>query len=103
MKKGVIEKLFTGELCIVYVENIENGKHLHQQLRIHPYYKHYLFQVNQEVKFEYAHECLIHYPEFCDCFKKELFALPILKSDKITYFVIIKKIMKRLKLWLTAH
>jgi len=95
MKKGIIEKSFTGELCIVYVEILEDGKHqLYQQLRIHPFYKHYLFQINQEVKFEYAHECTIHYPEFCDCFKKELFALPIMKVSKQT---LLQKFIKLFK------
>ena len=47
MKKGIIDKSHTGELLILYTEYLDNGKKLYQQLPIHPYYRYYLFQVNQ--------------------------------------------------------
>lgn len=94
MKKGIIDKSHTGELLIFYTEYLDNGKKLYQQLPIHPYYRHYLFQLNQEVKFQFAHECRIHYPEYCDCFKKQLYALPILKPDIKSYFAKIVELIK---------
>jgi hypothetical protein len=94
MNKGIIEKLFTGELIIAYTEFLDNGKKLHQELPIHPFYKHYLFQVGQEINFHYMNECSLHYPADCRCSNLTLYALPIFRSAKKNFVTRLKNLFK---------
>jgi hypothetical protein len=94
MIKGTIEKIFTGELIVSYTEYLDNGKKLYQELPIHPYYKHYLFQVGQEINFHYIRECSLHYPTDCRCTELTLYALPIFQSNKKNFFDRLLKFFK---------
>jgi hypothetical protein len=85
MIKGTIEKIFTGELIVSHTEYLENGKKLYQELPIHPFYKYYLFQIGQEIIFEYATECSRHFPKTCQCKGLTLYALPIFRNPKTNF------------------
>lgn len=96
MEKGKIDKTFMGKLVVVYAVHLDNGKVLYQELPIHPFYKNYLFQVNQDIYFQYAKECTIHYPKSCDCLKLHTYALPIFKKEKTTFKYLLINILKKI-------
>lgn len=94
MNKGTIQKIFTGELIVSFTEYLDNGKKLYQELPIHPFYKRYLFQVGQEINFQYANECSRHYPFDCRCSGLTLYALPIFKSPKKNFIAKLVELLK---------
>ena len=96
MNKGKIDKTFLGEHIIVYTEKLDDGKKVYKELPIHPFYKHYIFYIGQDINFHYCSECHIHYPKDCLCSKLTLYALPIFKQKKQTIKSIIITIFKKL-------
>ena len=96
MNKGKIDKTFLGEIIISYSDKYDNGEPFYGQLPIHPYYKHYIFLLGQEINFQFASECHIHYPKDCLCAKLTLYALPIIKPKKQTVKSLIINIFKKL-------
>ena len=94
MNIGYIGKSATGE--IVVLEEIRENKTLvyYEEIPLHPYHKNQLFELGSEVKFQYANECTIHYPEFCDCYKKKMFAIIVPDKKKKSLFKRIKSLWK---------
>lgn len=94
MNIGYIGKSSTGEI-VVLDEMKENGRLIYySEIPLHPYHRNQIFELGSEVKFQYAQECTIHYPEFCDCYKKKLYAIIIPNKKKMSLFKKIKSLWK---------
>lgn len=75
MIKGHIDKDWYGNMIVVYEYKEDFHKYI-EEVPLHPYYQDYEgLKVGQSVKFQYAKECTIHYPHYCDCFKLKTYAL----------------------------
>lgn len=93
MNIGYIGKSSKGEIVVLEEIEINNKVISYDEIPLHPYHKNQIFELGSEVKFQYANECTIHYPEFCDCYKKKLFAL-IVPDKKKSLFKKIKSLWK---------
>lgn len=85
MNKGIIATNYKHNVVVLHQLKDDNGKTVYEELLLHPYYKNYKsFILGEEVLFQYAYECTIHYPIHCDCYKKKLFALIVPAKKKNT-------------------
>lgn len=82
MNIGTINQIFTGEMVVDYTYTTEHGKQVKQQLPVHPFYKNYHWELNQQVQFQYAMECENHYPKTCTCERVVLYALPVMTKER---------------------
>ena len=75
MKKAYIDTDYYGKFVVIY-EYKEEFHRVIGEIPLHPYYQNYDgLSVGQSVKFQYARECTIHYPHYCDCIKLKMYAL----------------------------
>ena len=95
MNIGTINQIFTGELVVDYQFETEHGKQVTQQLSIHPFFKKYPFKINEQVKFQYALECELHYPTTCTCERVRLYALPVMTKERKSLLKRIAKYFKK--------
>lgn len=95
MNIGTIDQIYTGELVVNYHYTNERGQQLMQQLSLHPFFKKYPFQINEQVKFQYALECEEHYPTTCTCERVRLYALPIMTKERKSLLKLIIKHFKK--------
>lgn len=93
MNKGYIGKNSQGDI-VVLEEVKENNKLVYyDEYLLHPYQQKQIFDLGSEVNFQYAKECDLHYPEFCSCYKQQIYAIIIPDKKK-------KSLLKRIKsLW----
>ena len=95
MNKGLIVEDKQGNLVVLHEIDKENGEPVYEELELHPVFKSYKhFEVGQNVDFQYAYECTLHYPEYCACYKKKLFALVVLPKEK-GFFDKLKKLFNK--------
>ena len=94
MINGTIEKDYYGNFVVVY-EYKEDFHKVIEEVPLHPHYNGYDgFKEGQSVKFQYARECTIHYPHYCDCMKLKTYAL-IDTSNKPTRWEKFKALFKK--------
>jgi len=95
MNKGLIVIDYKENIVVLHEIDKENGEPIYEELELHPAIKNYKhFEVGQKVDFQYAHECTLHYPDFCDCYKKKLFALVVPPKEK-GFFDKLKKLFNK--------
>ena len=94
MNKGTIEKNHNNEYVVSY-DYVEDGKYKYEEYSLHPQYRYYNgFLMGQQVNFIQATECSIHYPEYCDCYKKKIYAVIIPDKKKQSW---IKRLLSKFK------
>jgi hypothetical protein len=94
MNKGVIATNYKHHVVVLH-ELIDDGSIVYEELPLHPYFKNYKsFVLGEEINFQYATECNIHYPEYCACYKKTMYAL-IVPQKKEKLITKLKKLFKR--------
>ena len=95
MNKGIIVADFRNNLVVLHEIPNKDGEPDYEELPLHPFFKNYKsFVLGQRVDFQYAHECTLHYPEYCACYTKKLFAL-IVPPKKKSLLDRIKKFFKK--------
>ena len=100
--KGKVIKNQNGEFILYHDYVTETGKHLYQELPIHPYYRNATFD-NDELKFQYAKECEFHFPKSCQCKDLKLYAMPYNEKQKnFDYRVFIITVIAFLLLMINA-
>lgn len=82
MNIGYIGKSSTGEIVVLEEIKENNSLVYYDEIPLHPYHQNQIFELGDEIKFQYANECTIHYPEFCDCYKKKMYALIVPNKKK---------------------
>lgn len=93
MNKGMIEKDHNNEYVVSY-DYIEDGKHKCEEYSLHPQYQYYNgFLMGQQVNFIQATECNRHYPEYCECMTKKVYAV-IIPDKKQNW---IKRLLSKFK------
>lgn len=94
MINGHIDKDWKGNLVVVY-EYKEGFHKVIEEIPLHPYYDYdNTLEVGQPIKFQFAKECTIHYPHYCDCFKLKTFAI-VDMSKKPTLWQKFKSLFKK--------
>lgn len=95
MNKGIIATDYKHNVIVLHEFIDDNGRVIYEELPLHPFYKNYnSFILGQEINFQYAKECTIHYPNYCDCFKLRTFAL-IVPDKKTNLFKRFKNLFKK--------
>ena len=75
MNKAYIDTDYYGNFVVIYEYKDDFCKVI-EEIPIHPYYQNYDgLKVGQSIKFQYAKECTMHYPHYCDCYKLKTYAL----------------------------
>jgi hypothetical protein len=94
MNTGYIGKNAQGE--IVILEEVKENDRLvyYDEYPLHPYHRKQELELGSEVNFQYAKECTIHYPEFCSCYKQQIYAIIIPNKKKKSLFKKIKSLWK---------
>jgi len=98
MNKGNIFIDTSGEVIVITANLIDNyigGQDIQvEEYPVHPYCTTMRFKHSEEVKYLLANECKLHYPSYCDCYKKTTYAL-IIQENKLSLIKRLKKIFKR--------
>jgi hypothetical protein len=95
MNKGIIATNYKHRIVVLHEFIDDGGRVVYEELDLHPFYKNYQsFVLGDEVLFQYANECTIHYPKYCDCFKKKTYAL-VVPKNKLNLIQKLKKLFKR--------
>ena len=95
MNKGIIATNYKQQVIVLHEFIDDDGRVVYEELTLHPYYKNKnTFVLGEEINFQYATECNIHYPEYCACYKKTMYAL-IVPKKKEKLITKLKKLFKR--------